>query len=526
MSITDRAGNTANINLATATTIDDVLNSINGAAGISVNAVLNSAKTGFEIRDESGGSGSLIIADGVDGQQTATKLRIAQTTTTSVARSAALDLQTVNRTTKLADFRSGVTNGSFLVKNSLGATAAVNLSVLGAATIGDVLDAVNSLGIGVQASINDEGNGIRLVDTTAGTGSFTITDVGNSNAAAQLGIAGTGTGTSGSLTLEGSQRTEIAVTATDTLDNLITKINQAGANVTATRFFDGVGYRLNLTSQQAGTKGNIWLDTSLNLGFNQLTQGRDALVQFGPPDSAASLLLSSSSNTFTGLVPNVDFTVNQASQTAATISVEADREAIGNAVQLFVDQFNGVANKLKDLTKFESTTTASGVQINTGLLFGSSEALRIEQDLNRLASATFTGAGTIRTLREVGIEFDAENRNLTFDKAKFEQILEQNPTAVVQFFETANTGVAARFTEVTDRLAGVDNSVLLNRNSTLQRQIESVNSRIDSQTQRLDAYQSRLLNQFFRMEETLARMQRSQTAVNSIQSIPAISRNG
>ncbi|MBL8855125.1 MAG: flagellar filament capping protein FliD [Planctomycetaceae bacterium] len=521
LSITDRNGGSANVNLSTATTLDDVLNAINNAVGISVQAVLNENKTGFEIRDESGGSGTLTIANGGDGLQTATKLRIAQATTSNAAKSQALDLQSVNRNTKLSDFRNGITNGSFLIKNSQGVSAAVNLSVLGASTIGDVLDAVNSLGIGVQASINDEGNGIRLVDTAGGTGTFTINDVGNGQAAAQLGIAGTGTDQNGSLTLEGSQRTSIDVTATDTLDNLITKINASGANVRASRFFDGVGYRLNLTSQQAGQKGNVWLDTSLNLGFSQVTRGRDALVQFGPPDSSAALLLSSSSNTFTGLVPNVDFTVNQSSQTPVTISVETDQDAIANAVQLFVDQFNGVANKVKELTSFESNTTASGVQIKTGVLFGTSEALRVEQDLNRLASATFTGAGTIRSLREVGIEFDAETRTLTLDKTKFNQVLEQNPSAVVQFFESENTGVAARFTAVTDRLAGVDNSVLLNRNTTLQRQIETINDRIDAQTQRLEAYQNRLLNQFYRMEETLSRMQRSQTAVNSIQSLPS-----
>jgi flagellar hook-associated protein 2 len=526
LSITDRAGNSANVDLSSASTLDDVLNAINNASGVSVRAVLNNNRNGFEIRDESGGTGSLVIANGGDGLETATKLRIAQSTTTNVAKSSVLDLQTVNRNTKLSEFRGGVTNGSFLIKNSQGTTAAVNLAVLGATTIGDVLDAVNSLGIGIQASINSEGNGLRLVDTTSGTESFTITDVGNGKAASQLGVAGVGTDQNGNLTLEGSQRQSIEITATDNLDDLITKINGSGANVRASRFFDGVGYRLNLTSQQAGSSGNIWLDTNLNLGFNQVARGRDALVQFGPPDSAASLLLSSNSNTFTGLVPNVDFTVNQTSQTPVTISVESDKDAIANAVQLFVDQFNGITTKLQELTKFESTPTAAGVQIRTGVLFGTSEALRVEQDLNRLATATFTGAGPIRSLREVGIDFDAETRTLKFDKAQFTEALEQNPKAVVQLFEAENTGVAARFTAVTDRLAGIDNSVLLNRNATLQRQIETVNDRITAQSQRLEAYQSRLLNQFYRMEETLSRMQRSQTAVNSIQQIPTISRNG
>ena len=188
-------------------------------------------------------------------------------------------------------------------------------------------------------------------------------------------------------------------------------------------------------------------------------------------------------------------------------------------MSLFVDQFNAISDKLKELTSFETTTTASGVQVQTGLLFGTAEVLRIEQDLNRLATSVFSGAGSLKSLREVGIEFDAENRNLTLDETKLGQLLESDPDSVAEFFETEESGVASRFLAVTDRLAGIDNSVLLNRNNTLQRQIETINDRIDSQTDRLDAYRTRLLTQFIRMEETLSRLQRGSTAVNSIQPI-------
>lgn len=519
LDITDRSGGTASIDLSSAETLDDVLAAINSAAGIQVNAVLNERGTGFEIRDESGGTGSLIIADGADSLETATKLRIAQTTTESVASSEALDLQAVSRNTRLSDFRGGITNGSFLINDSNGGTSAVNLSVLEAETVGDVLDAINSLGLGVTASINAEGNGIQIVDTAGGAGSLTISDVGNGTAAKDLGIAGTGILQDGNLTLEGTQRTTIEVDAEDSLDSLITKINDANVGVRASRFFDGVGYRLNLTSQESGAAGNIWMDSTLDLGFSTVSRGRDALVQFGPPESSASLLLSSGSNTFSDLVPGVDFTVNQATGTEVTVTTETDTDAISNAVSLFVDQFNAISDKLKELTSFETTTTASGVQVQTGLLFGTAEVLRIEQDLNRLATSVFSGAGSLKSLREVGIEFDAENRNLTLDETKLGQLLESDPDSVAEFFETEESGVAARFLAVTDRLAGIDNSVLLNRNNTLQRQIETINDRIDSQTDRLDAYRTRLLTQFIRMEETLSRLQRGSTAVNSIQPI-------
>lgn len=523
ITITDRSGSSANIDLSSAETLDDVLKAINDNGSINVRAEVNETGTGFALVDLSGGSGSLTVANTGDGTDSADKLKIAGSTSNAKLESEPLNLQSVSRNTKLEDFRGGIELGSFLIKDTNGNTAGVNLRVLEAETVGDVLDAINSLSIDVTATINEAGNGISITDTGGGTENLTITDSGNGTAGADLGIAGSATDVDGVVRLEGSSRQSIEISDTDTLEDLVEKINSSNVGVKASRLFDGEGYRLSLISENAGASNRIWLDSdTLDTDFQTAAKAQDSLLRYGPADSQASLLLSSDSNTFGQIVPEVEISIDQATGQTVDVTVERNEESVVDAVQLFVDQFNGVFTSLAEYTSFSSSATSSGTQIDTGLLFGSSEALRVEQELTRLATGRFSGAGEFSSLREIGIEYDFENQQLKLDENKFREAFTEDPEGVREFFEAEDFGVSARFQDVTDRLAGIDNSVLINRNKTLQNQIDNNNARITEKNETLDRQRTRLLLQFYRNEETLSRLQEGQTAIASIQPIPPV----
>ena len=55
-------------------------------------------------------------------------------------------------------------------------------------TVADVIDAINAKDIGVEARINDAGNGILLFDTAGGSGTFKVEELGGGTAAADLGL--------------------------------------------------------------------------------------------------------------------------------------------------------------------------------------------------------------------------------------------------------------------------------------------------------------------------------------------------
>lgn len=73
--VTDRGGNIAVINLTEVQTVQEVLDALNHAGALKVEATINRAGTGIDIRDTSGGSGTLSIIE-VGGGSTAADLGI------------------------------------------------------------------------------------------------------------------------------------------------------------------------------------------------------------------------------------------------------------------------------------------------------------------------------------------------------------------------------------------------------------------------------------------------------------------
>ena len=182
--ITDRAGNAAVINIAGATTVNDVITAINGA-GINVTASLNASQTGLLLTDtsgtvlqsltvtEAGGTTaqSLGILSQNDGNITGTNLNPVLTAATLIS-----DL----------DAGSGLTLGQIDIVN--GALAGV-VDLSGATTVGDVLTAINGAGLNVTASINSQGNALQVVSNDPTT-TAVISEVAGGETATLLGIGG------------------------------------------------------------------------------------------------------------------------------------------------------------------------------------------------------------------------------------------------------------------------------------------------------------------------------------------------
>jgi flagellar hook-associated protein 2 len=168
---------------------------------------------------------------------------------------------------------------------------------------------------------------------------------------------------------------------------------------------------------------------------------------------------------------------------------------------------------LRELTKFDPENNV------TGVLFGTTEALRVDMALARFASSPIRGAGRLQSLADVGITVN-DDGTLSFDENRFAAKFNADAQAVRQFFTTEELGLAARLNATIERLAGAGNSLLVNRNQTLQRQIELNNSRIDTLNKRLDREREALLAQFLRLETLVSRMQNSLNALSNLQAVP------
>ena len=290
--LTDRSGASASIDLSGASTLNDVITAINGA-GLGVKAAVNSAGDGIQLTDTTGSTASNLIVADVGGGTTAADLHIAADTASNGVNSGDLNVRYISENTKLStlDGGAGFQPGKFQITDSKGKSATVNLTGSTITTIGDVIQAINTSGVGVTASINSTGDGILLKDTAGGDGTMQVTDQGGGSAAASLNLAGSATGDQ----IDGAFRYKVTVTSDDTLSTLQQEFVNAKAPVYMNLLNNGgtsKPYQFMLGSTSSGTAGRLLIDTgSTGLSFSTLTPPADAVLQIGSAARATWFLL-------------------------------------------------------------------------------------------------------------------------------------------------------------------------------------------------------------------------------------------
>jgi flagellar hook-associated protein 2 len=516
--ITNRAGTQTNVDLSGAVSLRDVINRINSSS-TGVTASLNRSRTGIVLQDVTGSTASnLVIADG-DANQTATKLGLAINSSANSIDSASLGLQFVSQSTELAKLNQGrgVRLGAFTITNAAGAAKKITLTSA-TKTVGDVLAAINDNSINVEAKLNATGDGFVLVDTSTGSGKLTVEDESSSNAALDLGIRGTGTSVSGpsgtQREIRSSQTYKLTLDGTETLTQIVDKINQSNGPLTASLLTSGPSsVRLLFTSKASGEVGRIFADGDA-VGLNVSASGiaRDAVIAVGSTAESGGTIVRSSTNTFSNAISGVTLNIKNASTEPVDVVVASSNANIEKNLQLFVDQFNKVREKLEKETAFDAQAQT------TGLLFGNPEVIRIEQTMARLISQRSFRSGKVQSMEQLGVSLDDKGR-LKLDKEKLNRIVQTNPDEVKDFLTKETSGFGTRAKAALESLVGERAGSLVNRNQSLQRQIDLGTRRIESMNSRLDRERERLLNQFYTMEATIAKIRTSGDSISQLSTI-------
>jgi flagellar hook-associated protein 3 FlgL len=168
-------GTTETLTFAGATTVQDLLNAINGAhAGVV--ARINADTTGIDVLNPVQGTK---VTVGENGGTTAADLGVL--TFSPSTPQADLNGGTGVRTVAGVDFRVTASDGSTF-----------DVALGSAGTVADVLWVINtaatSAGVAVSASLSGSGGGITLTDSTGGSGTLSVTPQNFSPAAADLGL--------------------------------------------------------------------------------------------------------------------------------------------------------------------------------------------------------------------------------------------------------------------------------------------------------------------------------------------------
>ena len=262
------------IDLSGATTIADVVNTINAAGVGAIGAGVAADGVSLEI---SGGPTENITINEVGGGTTASDLGIRTVTGggPGVAVDGASVGPRVTALTPLSDLRAGagidLAGGLKITNGLLSATVSFTSPPLRPnATVEDLLNAINGSGTAVRAEVNDAGTGINLLNPTQGT-QMTVAENGGTTAA-DLGVRSfspasplselnggrgvkTVAGTDLHITNSAGVSFEVDLDGLQTVQDVINAINTAaaGAGAAVTAAFTTSGNGLALTDAAAGT---------------------------------------------------------------------------------------------------------------------------------------------------------------------------------------------------------------------------------------------------------------------------------
>lgn len=507
-------GTTFDVDLAGAETLDQVVQRIRAAAssaGAALSVGYDRTGTRLSLSREDGGA---VTATDVTGQFVQS-LGFAQNGTT--LRSDNLQRKYIGEATKLSTLNQGrgVSLGVIKVTDHFGISKTVDLASLKAQTIGDVITAINDLGLDVTARVNDNGDGLLLTDSgSTGNGTIKVEDQGGTTAR-DLNLLGT----SVDGRLDGSFEFHIQISGADTLSSVASRIASQTTLADASVLNDGTSvspYRLSITSRSSGRAGELILDSDTgDLDFSALAEARDARVLFG---GAGGLLLTSSSNTFGDTVAGLSVTASAVSNDPVTVTVERDIETVVSAVKDLIDGYNQAQKRIGDLSSYNADTNERGI------LLGDSTLQTIQSRLNRYFSRSYSVAGTSLTrLSQIGVTFSGGQ--LSFDEQKFRDAYAADPAGVTAFFTDANTGVGTQLKKDLTALTD-DNGPIKLRANALDSQHELLQKRSDQLNELLTAKEDRLRNEFATMETVLSQLQSQQTTLAQLSGLTSSSSSG
>ncbi|HUG90813.1 MAG TPA: flagellar cap protein FliD N-terminal domain-containing protein [Planctomycetaceae bacterium] len=262
ITLTDRTGATATIDLSGAESLDEVLAAINGATDggtkLQLLAEINPQGTGIAVRDTSGASASNLVISDLGGSTLAAQLGIEVDAAVDSIDSGPLGLRSLNAASSVADYApdgGGIAAGSIRITDSAGNSATVAISTA-VTNIGDVLQRLNAAsGISVRAELNETGDGFVLIDEAGGAGTLDVAEVGGTTAADLRLLGEAIAGGDGTQRITSRRAAIVEVESGDTLDDVVAKINASAGFVSASVLNTGSAInpvRLRLVSSASG----------------------------------------------------------------------------------------------------------------------------------------------------------------------------------------------------------------------------------------------------------------------------------
>lgn len=343
-----------------------------------------------------------------------------------------------------------------------------------------------------------------------------------------------------------TEATEVTVeiAETDTLDDVIRKLNRSGLGVTV--FYDEFNKNLVMTMNETGEGAKIELADQDTIDFmtNELkfTANGNVLQSIEGSGKNAKFTINGyaterTSNVFA--INGVEYTLKNVTDSPVTITTATDADSIVDAVVQFVNEYNKLIDQLHakitepryrnfppltDEQKEEMTEKQIELweeKAKSGLLRNDSI---ISNGLNQMRLDLYTPVeladGTKLYLADFGITVvkDYSQRGkLEIDEDKLRAKIAEDPMKLYELFNNtganndhASMGIARRLRETTQQVTlrieeRAGNSARTNQQFTLGRSIIDIDKQIERMQERLKKIEERYWRQFTAMEQAIQR---------------------
>lgn len=291
----------------------------------------------------------------------------------------------------------------------------------------------------------------------------------------------TALGISGSFTITGqaSSAQTVTVSSSDSLSDIVTKINALNSGSNATGVTASIlqasasgastgDFRLVLTADNTGSTGiglagadlstggalqNLNMSTAADANaYNQPQQALDANI------IVDGVTVTRSSNTITDAIPGytIDLLKNDTTSTTVTVTTAADNTAIKAKIQGFVDAYNKIMSFINSQMAFDTKTQQSGI------LAGNSTVRSIQSQLSQQVLQSVSGLASDRnSLPLIGVAPD-QNGQLQIDSTTLDGFLNTDPTAVAKVFGASGSSTNSSLTFLTYGLNSTSSSYAVN----------------------------------------------------------------
>ena len=269
-------------------------------------------------------------------------------------------------------------------------------------------------------------------------------------------------------------------------------------------------------SQTGGDGGLAALEYDPGGGSTSLTEtaaAQDALLRVDGFD------IANSTNTITGAVDGVTFTLVQETTSSETLTIENDETAARELITEFIDSYNELIRVFDSLTDYDAANEIAAPLVGDATVRGIRDQIRREFSTDvRDIDATFS------TLRDVGIEVQLDG-TLTVNDDELSTVLANDFVKFGQLFSTTD-GFAVRLGDLANGFLGSD-GIIETRTKGLEERIDGLADDRASLNERLASLESRLLRQFNALDSLLAQLtSTSNFLTTQLDNLPSVERPG